>query len=163
MAMVTGPAPSLRRSLANSMILSRSIWLRRKWPISSLSLFREYAFERRSGLRTSSMSAMWRSTRSATVFIRSGRCLETLSPRSTRRSILSAHSSASLRRRNDWETYRPLRRTCARQLPEGSFVIDDISCALRVHRGIKTGTNACKSVHTNCTRSRYSPLKLLKK
>ena len=46
---------------------------------------------------------------------------EMLSPRSMRRSVSGAHSCASLRRRNVSETYVPLRRTRARQLPDGSF------------------------------------------
>jgi hypothetical protein len=49
-----------------------------------------------------------------------------------------------------WPTYCRLRRTWTRQLPDSSFVKAAlrvhslrVSCALRVHREIKCGTNGC--------------------
>jgi len=49
------------------------------------------------------------------------------------RSTSSAHSSASLRRRNVSLTYFPFRLTWTRQDPDFSFVNVAKTCALRVH------------------------------
>jgi hypothetical protein len=58
-----------------------------------------------------------------------------------RRSISSAHSSASLRRRNVSLTYFPFRRTWTRHEPDLSLLKVATACALRVHRGVEQGRN----------------------
>jgi hypothetical protein len=76
------------------------------------------------------------------------------SPRSMRRSISSAHSSASFRRRNVSLTYFPFRRTWARQDPDLSFVNVAKACALRVRRGVELPG---KGSHDGVEKSAHDP------
>jgi hypothetical protein len=75
----------------------------------------------------------------AKCFDRTGRYGLGSNPLSIVRSVSSAQASASARRRKVLLIYFPLRRTWARQFPDGSLTITgicvhstQISCALRV-------------------------------
>ena len=81
-------------------------------------------------------------------------------PLSIVRSVSSAQVSASARRRNVLLIYFPLRRTWARQFPEGSLTITGIrvhsylkSCAIFVQQGNETSLKGGKSRDKNCARS----------
>lgn len=63
------------------------------------------------------------------------------SPRWIGRSTLSAHFSASLRRRTVSLTYFPFRRIWTRQDPDLSFVKVAKTCVLRVHGAVELRRN----------------------
>ena len=88
-------------------------------------------------LPTSCKSSRCNLTKSPNVFVSLKRRAWARSPRSMRRSTSSAHSSASLRRRNVSLTYFPFRRTWARQDLELSLV----NVAKRVRSGCTEPSN----------------------
>lgn len=164
-ASVAGPAPCLARFLPNSISRSRLSAGSFTLPSVAFSDVITAAFDRRGGLPTSCMSLSCRSIRSPNVrTFRTTRGLE-YPLRSMLRSISSAHSSPSLRRRNVSATYRVFRRTWTRQFPDAICV----KVATRVHSDFRVHyvcTERSKRVQTcaissslECTRSPFIPLK----
>jgi len=133
MPKVTGPAPSTACSLPNWINRSRSSSCSCKRPILSSRNVRLAFFDRPIRFPTSWRSSRWRRTRSPNLLSSRELTASGGSPRSMRRSISSAHSSASLRRRNVSLTYFPFRRTWTRHEPDLSLLKVATACALRVH------------------------------
>jgi hypothetical protein len=106
----------------NSMRRPRSSSGTRNRPSLCSRKVRLAALDRPVRLPTSCKSSRCNLTKSPNVFVSWEVRAMAGSPRSMRRSTSSAHSSASLRRRNVSLTYFPFRRTWARQDPELSLV-----------------------------------------
>jgi len=121
MLTVTGPAPWAARSRPNLIRRSRSMSIIGRLPSSRLSMARVADFERPGALPTSFMSAMCRSTSWPKVFIPFTRVGVGATPWSIWRSASIAQVRASSLRLKVSLIYRRLRRTTARQEPDGSL------------------------------------------
>lgn len=131
------PAPSFARSLPYLMRRSRSSSAILRTPSLSPMAVRQKSLERPILTPTSVMSWRWSAMRSRKRFASRDLRVMAGSWRSMRRSMSSAHSSASLRRRNVSLTYCPFRRIWALQEPDFSLVKVANPCALRVHSRVE--------------------------
>lgn len=155
--------PSLARFLPNSIRRSRLSARRFTLLSAVMSDAMPAAFDRRGGFRTSMHVFIVQVDQIAK---RTNAARRAWFGRSILRSISSAHSSPSLRRRNVSATQRILRWTRTRQFPDANCV----KVATRVHSGFRAHyvcTEKSKRVQTcaissslECPRSLFIPLKV---
>ncbi len=117
-------------------------------------VFKEYALERRRGLRTSFISAICKSIKSRKRYVLLFMGGFIGSPQSARRSASKAQDWASALRRKVFEAYCHKEKKmglliCTRKLPDMSFKIVAITCAIPVQcQSEVQGTSGIFRVHT---------------